>query len=80
MRDTLADDIDRAQDRETLYREQALTAHTLGRLLGTRPAAEQDGVCVDCGEAIGAQRLTAQPLTSRCIDCQREFETASGEW
>lgn len=32
------------------------------------------GTCVDCGSAIGAQRLAAMPWAARCIDCQRRQE------
>jgi len=73
----VADDIDRAQAREAVWREEALIAHRLAEALGTRPAAEQDGLCVDCGEAIGALRLEVQPCTMRCIGCQRNLETGT---
>lgn len=33
------------------------------------------GVCVDCGEAVGYERLLAYPTAKRCIGCQREYET-----
>ncbi len=74
----MADEADRGQEREELYRELALTAHRLGLTAGTRPAAEQDGLCVDCGETIGAYRLEVQPLTMRCIECQQDFERQEG--
>ncbi|HUH95478.1 MAG TPA: TraR/DksA family transcriptional regulator [Casimicrobiaceae bacterium] len=32
------------------------------------------GVCVDCGEPIGAARLQAQPTAVRCTDCQWRHE------
>ncbi|WP_018913443.1 TraR/DksA family transcriptional regulator [Thiomonas sp. FB-6] len=32
------------------------------------------GRCPDCGEAIDAQRLLAQPAALRCADCQQRFE------
>ena len=32
------------------------------------------GTCAGCGEAIGAQRLLAQPTALRCADCQQRFE------
>ncbi len=32
------------------------------------------GECVDCGEAIGAERLEAYPTAERCIDCQALYE------
>jgi RNA polymerase-binding transcription factor DksA len=28
------------------------------------------GICVDCGNDIGAERLAAQPAASRCVQCQ----------
>ncbi|HTS21760.1 MAG TPA: TraR/DksA family transcriptional regulator [Casimicrobiaceae bacterium] len=32
------------------------------------------GVCLDCGEPIGAARLQAQPTAVRCTDCQCRHE------
>ena len=32
------------------------------------------GMCVDCGEPIGAARLQAQPTAVRCTDCQWRHE------
>lgn len=30
--------------------------------------------CADCGEEIGYERLLAQPLAVRCVDCQTRWE------
>ena len=32
------------------------------------------GLCVDCGEHIGASRLQATPEVARCLTCQRKLE------
>jgi RNA polymerase-binding protein DksA len=32
------------------------------------------GDCIDCGRAIPFERLKAQPIASRCIDCQSRYE------
>lgn len=32
------------------------------------------GVCEECGEEIGVQRLRAKPTAALCIDCQSESE------
>ncbi len=32
------------------------------------------GICVDCGGPIGEQRLQANPLALRCIDCEEIWE------
>ena len=32
------------------------------------------GVCIDCGQEIGFQRLLAYPTAKRCIDCQQRRE------
>lgn len=32
------------------------------------------GLCIDCGMAIGAQRLAAQPAALRCVACQTKAE------
>jgi DnaK suppressor protein len=33
------------------------------------------GQCIDCREEIGYSRLRAQPAASRCVDCQRIYES-----
>lgn len=30
--------------------------------------------CIDCGEAISAERIAAVPGCRRCMTCQQEFE------
>ena len=32
------------------------------------------GLCVDCGEPIGFQRLQAYPSANRCLECQSKAE------
>jgi len=32
------------------------------------------GICQNCGQPIGAERLEALPWTTRCIDCKRREE------
>lgn len=39
-----------------------------------RLAAGVFGICLDCGEPIGAARLQAQPTAVRCTDCQWRHE------
>lgn len=36
--------------------------------------SEDFGVCVDCGEAIPAARLKANPAAVRCVNCQEVHE------
>ena len=33
------------------------------------------GECETCGDAIGRDRLDANPSAKRCVDCEREHET-----
>lgn len=40
----------------------------------SRIAAGTCGICIECGEAIGYQRLLVCPTTKHCIGCQREHE------
>ena len=35
------------------------------------------GLCVDCGEAIPFERLKLEPRASRCVGCERKFESAT---
>lgn len=39
-----------------------------------RLAAGRYGVCIDCGNAIGFERLDAYPTAKRCIACQQRRE------
>ena len=39
-----------------------------------RLAAGRYGICIDCGEAIGFERLKAYPSAKRCLPCQRQRE------
>lgn len=32
------------------------------------------GSCIDCGEAIGRERLEVYPTAKRCLSCQRSLE------
>jgi phage/conjugal plasmid C-4 type zinc finger TraR family protein len=43
-----------------------------GRAASTGAVA--DGVCHDCGETIGEERLAAVPSAVRCVSCQVEWE------
>jgi RNA polymerase-binding transcription factor DksA len=36
--------------------------------------AVADGMCHDCGQRIGAERLAALPSALRCIRCQAAWE------
>jgi DnaK suppressor protein len=36
------------------------------------------GLCLDCGDAIAAARLHANPVALRCVTCQDKLEHASG--
>ena len=36
------------------------------------------GLCEDCGQPIGADRLEALPHATRCVACQARWEQANG--
>jgi RNA polymerase-binding protein DksA len=40
-----------------------------------RMQAGRYGVCVDCGQGVGFERLSAYPTAKRCIECQTRRET-----
>ena len=61
-------DIDNAELSRDLNEFRALEA-ALERL-----AAGNYGSCMECGRAIGFERLLAQPTAMRCIDCQNLYE------
>ncbi|HEX5959908.1 MAG TPA: TraR/DksA C4-type zinc finger protein [Rhodanobacteraceae bacterium] len=39
-----------------------------------RLASGSYGICIDCGEPVGFERLLAYPTAKRCIECQRLHE------
>lgn len=41
-----------------------------------RLAQGRYGLCVDCGDAIDAARLSVQPASTRCLPCQKQQEDA----
>lgn len=59
------DIIDSAQEREDLFKDQALAARQ-------RPSTHKKSLseCVDCGEPIPGLRREAVPGCTRCVGCQ----------
>jgi DnaK suppressor protein len=41
-----------------------------------RLEAGEFGICEECGEKIGIERLKARPVTTLCIDCKANQEIA----
>lgn len=35
------------------------------------------GICTECGDPIGIERLKVQPMTPVCLDCKRTWEAAN---
>lgn len=76
----LADEFDRAhnefafvvdlRENERIGKLQEKINHAL-RLLDTGTY----GLCDDCGEKIGIERMTARPVATKCIDCKQFQET-----
>lgn len=59
--------------------DHALIGHQLGELDDIRATRERIrkhhyGVCIDCGQAIGFDRLSAYPTAKRCLRCQSAHE------
>jgi DnaK suppressor protein len=40
----------------------------------TRLDHDQFGICEECGEQIGIERLKARPMTTLCIECKSSQE------
>lgn len=36
------------------------------------------GICEECGDEIGVDRLKVQPFTTVCLSCRRQLELSSG--
>ena len=69
--------IDAIQQQQMAVASLAQAEQQLG-MIERALARIEDGVygdCLECGEAIAAARLQAQPWASLCIDCQSANET-----
>lgn len=76
----MIDDIDRAQEREQLDRELALSAQRkrIEASFGPRDADANEWCC-GCGNRIEPARIAALgPLISRCAACARQLEAERG--
>lgn len=72
MADILADLSYALTDRHVL--EVQAVEHSLGQL-----ARDEYGVCADCGQGIGLERLRVVPTAIRCLDCQTRYERNVGQ-
>jgi phage/conjugal plasmid C-4 type zinc finger TraR family protein len=63
---------------ETQTMSDQAVANEIQRILERGRAASSgavaDGMCHDCGERIGAERLAALPSAVRCMRCQAAWE------
>ena len=76
-----ADLADRADDDVLRDNEQNAVLRELRELHAieaqrARIAGDRAGVCIDCGDQVGFERLRAQPSAARCVDCQDSYENA----
>jgi RNA polymerase-binding protein DksA len=73
-----AEDADEATDSEADREEALVEAAQERRAEAVAALARIDagsyGVCVDCGETIGVERLEFRPEAARCLACQEKFE------
>lgn len=76
----MADDMDRAQERDQHDRDAAIRAALLKIEAAFAPRdTAVDGLCIDCDEAIEPERL-AVIRTARCADCARQNEQRMRHW
>jgi len=80
LRHDASDAVDEAQDMESIETLTALIEQNNVRLRGITHAIERVdhgtyGVCIDCTGAIADKRLIANPLATRCRDCQESVES-----
>ena len=81
-RQLLSDDPDAPRehegDREVALERSDLLAEELRAiseaLLRLRSGDGRYGECEDCGAAVAFDRLRAQPMAARCLDCQARAE------
>ena len=68
---------------ETQAMSEQAVAQEIERILernrDDNPAgARADGLCHDCGQSIGDERLAALPSAVRCVKCQAAWEQGPG--
>jgi len=73
----MADDIDRAQEREEEMRSDALAKHA--RRAHGDPALPSAESCAICGEPLPAKRRLLLPGVQTCVECQNDLEGAVGK-
>lgn len=81
LENEVGDDVDRAFIKTQVGLERDLIDRCVSQLAEIaatheRIARGEVGVCIDCGEAIEPARLEANPVASRCTDCQARNEKA----
>ncbi len=79
----VGDQVDQAFVKTSVEMERGLIDRYTAELADIAAARERLsndmlGLCVDCGEPIGAARLQAQPTAGRCADCQWRHEKLAG--
>lgn len=78
MADIGSETYEREQSFLLASREGQLLWHidqALRRLYG---APGTFGICEQCGNRIGAERLEAIPYVTRCVDCKQNWESGAG--
>jgi DnaK suppressor protein len=81
LENEVGDDVDRAFVKTQVGLERDLIDRCVSQLseiaaTHERIASGEVGVCIDCGESIEPARLEANPVASRCTDCQARSEQA----
>lgn len=79
LENEVGDDVDRAFVKTQVGLERDLIERCVSQLQDIaathdRIARGDIGICADCGEAIESARLEANPVASRCTDCQTRRE------
>lgn len=72
------DDIGASQDNETTFKILELESDNLGQIDDALERIEEGtyGICEECKEPIGIERLKALPFTPLCINCKRLQESS----
>jgi DnaK suppressor protein len=70
----MADEIDLAQDAEERFRNAALRRLVAKINSAPRVPLGDERECIDCGDDIPPERITAAPSATRCVQCQARRE------
>lgn len=72
------EEMDNVEDKDAVFEIVNSEAETLERIDKALEGIDRGtyGICEDCGQEIGFERLEALPFATQCIECKKKEEEA----